>query len=163
MFHCISLGLESEMGIYCTYFISINPPGLGRIQRERASYICSELATPDPHNGAANLYAGPRPLGNEYPYFISFYLKVKKNHSQFGSFGAAGTLWPLFCSYLYFTLNFSNLKRYKDCFQDILHCYCCDSIFSLWMFPRIFTWSSRGPGCLASAWPRSSRRWESSE
>ena len=73
------------------------------------SNICSESNTPD--NGAANLYAGPGPPGNEFLYFMPFYLKVLKIHSQFGSSGAAGTLWPLFCSHLYFTLNFSNLKR----------------------------------------------------
>ncbi len=69
MFHCISLGLESEMGIYCTYFISINPAGLRRIllpkERERViSAVCSVLAAPDPHNGLANISAGPAPSGN---------------------------------------------------------------------------------------------------
>ena len=68
MFHCISLGLGSEMGIYCTYFISINPACLPWSHPEREyCNICSVLATPDPRYGPANLYAGPRSLGNLHP------------------------------------------------------------------------------------------------
>ena len=81
------------MGIYCTYFISINPAGPALVasrERERENCnICSVLATPDPRYGPANLYAGPRSLGNLHPSIqIS---KVLKNHSQFGSSGAVGT------------------------------------------------------------------------
>ena len=66
------------MGIYCTYFISINPACLPWSHPEREyCNICSVLATPDPRYGPANLYAGPRSLGNLHPS-IHIYLKFLK-------------------------------------------------------------------------------------
>ena len=85
-------GLEVKWEFIVHILSVLTRPGLpwSHPEREREyCNICSVLATPDPRYGPANLYAGPRSLGNLHPSIqIS---KVLKNHSQFGSSGAVGT------------------------------------------------------------------------
>ena len=152
------------MGIYCTYFISINPACLPWSHPEREyCNICSVLATPDPRYGPANLYAGPRSLGNLHPS-IQISKVFKKSFSIWQLWSGWNSLAIVLLVFIVYTqfLKSEKVKRLLSGLNENTIIVVI-SIFSVWMFPLIFTWSLWGRGCQASAWVRSSRRWESSE